>query len=157
MICIQNGLIHNAITKEAFTGDILIEGGKILEIGKDLGIQAGLGAPEESGQGSPDCTDKGGRTDIQVIDATGLQVYPGFVEAHGHIGLDGYGIGYEGMDYNEMNDIVCPQLRGIDGVKPLDPAFAMAAAAGVRDLAVPMCWGEPSLLSRRWEKGWRTW
>lgn len=43
MICIQNGLIHNAITKEAFTGDILIEGGKILEIGKDLGIQAGLG------------------------------------------------------------------------------------------------------------------
>ncbi len=136
MICIQNGLIHNAITKEAFTGDILIEGGKILEIGKDLGIQAGLGAPEESGQGSPDCTDKGGRTDIQVIDATGLQVYPGFVEAHGHIGLDGYGIGYEGMDYNEMNDIVCPQLRGIDGVKPLDPAFAMAAAAGVTSVCV---------------------
>lgn len=136
MICIQNGLIHNAITKEAFTGDILIEGGKILEIGQDLGIQAGLGAPGESGQGSPDCTDKGGRTDIQVIDATGLQVYPGFVEAHGHIGLDGYGIGYEGMDYNEMNDIVCPQLRGIDGVKPLDPAFAMAAAAGVTSVCV---------------------
>ena len=71
-----------------------------------------------------------------MIDATGLQVYPGFVEAHGHIGLDGYGIGYEGMDYNEMNDIVCPQLRGIDGVKPLDPAFAMAAAAGVTSVCV---------------------
>ena len=62
------------------------------------------------------------------MDAEGLHVYPGFVEAHGHIGLDGYGIGYEGMDYNEMNDIVTPHLRGIDGVKPMDAAFPHAAA-----------------------------
>ncbi len=41
--------------------------------------------------------------DAKIVDAEGLYVYPGFVEAHGHIGLDGYGIGYEGMDYNEMN------------------------------------------------------
>ena len=26
------------------------------------------------------------------------------MDAHTHIGLDGYGIGYEGCDYNEMND-----------------------------------------------------
>ena len=52
------------------------------------------------------------------------------------IGLDGYGIGYEGMDYNELNDIISPQMRGIDGVKPMDPAFAMAAAAGVTCVCV---------------------
>ena len=39
------------------------------------------------------------------------------------------GIGYEGMDYNELNDIVSPQLRGIDGVKPMDAAFPKAAEA----------------------------
>ena len=63
-------------------------------------------------------------------------MYPGFVEAHGHIGLDGYGIGYEGMDYNELNDIVSPQLRGIDGVKPMDAAFPKAAEAGVTCVCV---------------------
>ena len=114
MICIKNGQIHNAITPEAFPGDILIEDGKIKAIGTDLEVPEGAG----------------------VIDASGKQVYPGFVEAHGHIGLDGYGIGYEGMDYNEMNDIVCPQLRGLDGVKPFDPAFAMAAQAGVTCVCV---------------------
>ena len=72
----------------------------------------------------------------EIVDASGLQVYPGFVEAHGHIGLDGYGIGYEGMDYNELNDIISPQMRGIDGVKPMDPALPKAAAAGVTCVCV---------------------
>ncbi len=40
--------------------------------------------------------------------------------------LDGWGIGYEGADYNEMNDIVCPQLRGIDSFNPFDPTIRMA-------------------------------
>ena len=35
----------------------------------------------------------------KVIEATGLHVYPGFIDAHCHTGLDGYGIGYEGQDY----------------------------------------------------------
>ena len=35
-----------------------------------------------------------------------------------------------------MNDIVCPQMRGIDGVKPMDPAFRKAAAAGVTCVCV---------------------
>lgn len=109
MLCIKNGMVHDAIRKEAFQADILVENGKISAIGQNL--DAGVNA--------------------DIIDAEGLQVYPGFVEAHGHIGLDGYGIGYEGMDYNEMNDIISPQMRGIDGVKPLDAAFPKAAAAGV--------------------------
>ena len=109
MLCIKNGMVHDAIHKEAFQADILVKDGKISAIGQNL--------------------DAGENADI--IDADGLQVYPGFVEAHGHIGLDGYGIGYEGMDYNEMNDIISPQMRGIDGVKPLDAAFPKTAAAGV--------------------------
>ena len=114
MLCVRNGMIHDAIHEEAFRGDILMEDGKIKAIGRGLEIPEGT----------------------EVIDAEGLQVYPGFVEAHGHIGLDGYGIGYEGMDYNELNDIIRPQMRGIDGVKPLDPALPMAAAAGVTCVCV---------------------
>ncbi len=114
MLCIKNGMIHDAVHKEAFRSDILVENGKIVAIGENL---------EAAGN-------------ARIVDADGLQVYPGFVEAHGHIGLDGYGIGYEGMDYNELNDIISPQMRGIDGVKPLDPAFAKAAAAGVTCVCV---------------------
>lgn len=114
MLCVKNGMIHDAVHEENFRGDILVEEGKIRAIGENLEIPEGT----------------------EIVDAEGLQVYPGFVEAHGHIGLDGYGIGYEGMDYNELNDIISPQMRGIDGVKPMDPAFPMAAAAGVTCVCV---------------------
>ncbi len=117
MLFIRDGLIHDGIHREAFCGDILVEHGKIKAV-EPKGVLTEI--PEEA----------------RVIEAKGLSVYPGFVEAHGHIGLDGYGIGYEGMDYNEMNDIVCPQMRGIDGVKPMDPAFQKAAAAGVTCVCV---------------------
>ena len=105
---IKNGLIHDAVHREAYVADILLADGKIAAIG-------GLTAP----------------ADAAVFDADGLEVYPGFVDAHTHIGLDGYGIGYEGCDYNEMNDIWTPQLRAIDGINPRDPSLADARRAGV--------------------------
>ena len=108
MICIKNGTLHTAVSKETFIADILIDGGKIVKIGKGLSADG-----------------------AEVIDATGLQVYPGFVEAHCHIGLDGYGIGYEGHDYNELNDPVTPRVQAIDGINPFDPCMKMAAKAGV--------------------------
>lgn len=106
---IKNGLIHDAVHREAYAADILLADGKIAAIG------GGLTAP----------------ADAAVFDADGLEVYPGFVDAHTHIGLDGYGIGYEGCDYNEMNDIWTPQLRAIDGINPRDPSLADARRAGV--------------------------
>lgn len=105
---IRNAAIHTAVQPQVIQGDILIQNGKITAIG------VGLDAQGE-----------------EVFDATGLDAYPGFVEAHSHIGLDGYGIGYEGADYNEHSDPVVPQLRAIDGIEPTDPTFLHAARAGV--------------------------
>lgn len=104
MICIKNGRVHDAVHCEPYAADILIENGKIVKIGENL-------------------------TAGEVIDASGLEVYPGFVDAHTHIGLDGYG--EPGADYNEMNDICCPQLRAIDGIDPMDQSFVYARNAGV--------------------------
>jgi len=110
MLLIKNGLINTMTCPETFVGDILVDNGKIVSVGKDIEAPA----------------------DAQVIDATGKEVYPGFVEAHTHIGLDGYGVGaVEGKDYNEMNDIVASHLRGLDGINPFDVTFKMAAEAGV--------------------------
>ena len=117
MLCIKNGTLHTASNADArmrtFSADILIDAGKIQEIGINLS--------------TPDGRD--------VMDATGLHIFPGFVEAHCHTGLDGTAIGYEGHDYNELNDPVTPQLRAVDGINPLDPAFKEAALAGVTCIA----------------------
>nr|WP_289767639.1 amidohydrolase [uncultured Acetatifactor sp.] len=120
MFYIKNGMVHDGVHREGFPGDILVEDGKIKAIRKHMEEGHSMEVPAGA----------------EIVDAEGLQVYPGFVEAHGHIGLDGYGIGYEGMDYNELNDIISPQMRGIDGVKPMDPAFPKAAAAGVTCVCV---------------------
>ncbi len=114
MFCIREGLVHDAVSREPYTADIFVDDGVIKAMGEHLAVPEGT----------------------EEIDARGLSVYPGFVEAHGHIGLDGYGIGYEGQDYNEMGDILSPQLRGIDGIKPGDFAFREAAAAGVTCVCV---------------------
>lgn len=106
---IRGGLVHDAVHRDACKADILLADGKIAAIGTDLTAPA----------------------DTAVFDADGLDVFPGFVDAHTHIGLDGYGIGYEGCDYNEMNDIWTPQLRAIDGINPRDPSLADARKAGV--------------------------
>jgi len=108
MLLIKNATIFTAVDPKPISGDLLIENGRIVAIG-----------PQLSADGA------------EVFNASGLNVYPGFIDAHCHIGLDGYGIGYEGSDYNEYNDPVTPHLRAIDGIEPTDPTFAQAAAAGV--------------------------
>ncbi len=103
---IKNGLIHDGINREAYVADIEIKEGKIISIGKDL-------AGEE------------------IIDVSNLNVYPGLVEAHCHIGLDGYGIGFERADCNEYGNPDTPELRAIDGINPFDPTFEKAREAGI--------------------------
>lgn len=109
---IRNALIHDAVNPVPYQGDILIRDGKLISIGEKA---------EE---------------DDEILDAAGLNAYPGFIDAHSHIGLDGYG-GPTGTtyDYNEMNDICCPQLRGFDSYYALDPAIPMALAGGVTTVA----------------------
>ena len=106
---IRNGTVYDAVHREPYQADIRITDGKIAEIAPDL-------VPAEG---------------EEVIDASGLRVYPGFVEAHGHIGLDNYGMGPVGHDYNEMNDPITPQLRAIDSFNPMEKQISMALAAGV--------------------------
>ena len=109
---IKNAVIHDAIHEEPYFGDILVKNGKLASVG----IVAG--------------------TDGEVLDASGLHAWPGFIDAHSHIGLDAYG-GPTGntYDFNEMNDICCPELRGLDSYYAMDAAIPMALAGGVTTVA----------------------
>lgn len=73
----KNGVIHTGVQEIPIKGDILVEAGKIIEIGN---VSQNI--------------------NMEVIDLQGKLVYPGFVDAHCHIGLWESAIGFEGSDGN---------------------------------------------------------
>lgn len=70
-------------------------------------------------------------TDENSIDLNGMVIYPGFIDAHCHIGMWADGAGFEGDDGNEDTDPATPQLRAVDAVNPKDNCFEEALMAGV--------------------------
>ena len=108
VIFIKNGTV-NTITNGIVQEDILIENGKIVEIGNN--IVAPL--------------------DAEIIDAEGKFIYPGFIDAHTHLGLWEDAVGFEGADGNEETDPITPHLNPIDGINPMDRTFRDAVEGGV--------------------------
>lgn len=113
MIFIKNAKIYTMAQDIIENGCIIVESGKIKEIGTDLV------AP----------------LDATVIDAEGKNVFPGFIDAHCHIGMWEEGIGFEGADGNEMSDPITPHMRAIDAINPRDEAFENAIKGGVTSAA----------------------
>lgn len=113
MLFIKNAKIVTMTGETIENGCIFIEDGKIKEVGVDCV------AP----------------LDAEVIDAAGQFVYPGFIDAHCHIGMWEEGIGFEGADGNEMTDPITPHLRAIDAINPRDEAFENALKGGVTTAA----------------------
>ena len=108
MIFIKNGTI-NTITNGIIKGDILIENKKIKAIGENLEVPK----------------------DVKIIDAEGKLVFPGFIDAHTHLGLWEDGMGFEGADGNEETDPITPHLNPIDGINPMDNTFKEAREGGI--------------------------
>ncbi|MEQ8173938.1 MAG: amidohydrolase [Syntrophomonadaceae bacterium] len=117
MIAIKGGTLLTMDTPGIVErGTILVEGEHIKQVG---GV---VRTPR-------DCTQ---------IDADGLFICPGFIDAHTHIGLEEEIYRLEGNDVNEINDPVAPQLKAVDGVNFLDLAFKDALRGGVtRTLCLP--------------------
>ena len=66
-----------------------------------------------------------------IMDGKGLTLYPGFIDAHCHIGMWDDGLTFEGEDGNEDTDPSTPHLRAIDSINAMDDCFNDAIAAGV--------------------------
>lgn len=113
MILIRGGLVFTMTREMPSQLDVLLDGKKIVRIEPHI-------QPAE---------------DWTVIDASGLNVYPGFIDAHCHLGMSEEAIGFEGNDVNEMTEPVTPQLRAIDGLNPMDRAVREACEAGVTSVA----------------------
>ena len=107
---IMHAVIHTMTGNAIENGWIRTEDGIIKEIGSDL---------------------ENPQLDERVLDVQGAGVYPGFVDAHTHLGMWEDGLTFEGDDGNEETDPITPQLRAIDAINPIDRCFSEALAAGV--------------------------
>ena len=109
MRLIRNGCIYTMETEEHFYGDILIEKGKISKIAEKI---------KE--------TDK-----MEVLDAGGRMIFPGFIDAHSHIGICAERATSQGDASNEGTNPITPCMRAVDGINPMDSAFHNALASGI--------------------------
>ena len=109
-ILLKNGLHMDIDNGMISKKDILIEEGKIKNISENI-------KPETA--------------NLTTIDLKECYVYPGFIDCHTHMGIIEEGTGKLGMDNNEDSNPVTPELRAIDGINPLDMAFADAFRHGI--------------------------
>lgn len=69
--------------------------------------------------------------DEKMVDLMDRDVYPGFIDAHTHLGMFEDAITFEGDDGNEETEPLTPQLRALDAINPLDRCFTEALQEGV--------------------------
>ena len=89
---IKNGTVHTGTGAVLANTSILINNGKIEKIGTDVTAPAG---------------------DVRIVDATGMQVYPGFILSNTTIGLREIGSQVRGSnDFNELGELN-PNVKSI--------------------------------------------
>ena len=114
MLLIQHGTLHTMESDDPIQADLLIKDGKIAKIARKV-------SPEK---------------DVQILNAEGLHIYPGFIDAHSHIGIAEEQTTAQTDPSNEGTDPVTPFIRAIDGINPMDSAFHNALAAGITGVMV---------------------
>jgi len=68
---------------------------------------------------------------VDVVDATGKWVLPGFIDAHVHAGVSEESQGWAGQDTNERTSPNTAQVRALDAINPADQGFRDAIGGGV--------------------------
>jgi len=99
-ILVRNGTLLTVTAGTLPETDVLVRDGKIAQIGKQIRVSAGT----------------------TVIDATGMYVMPGIIDAHSHIGIDAV---------NEGTNPVTAEVAVGDAIDPNDISIYRALAGGV--------------------------
>jgi len=103
------------------SGTVLVQDGRIAAVGESVAVPGG----------------------VEVVDAAGGWVLPGFIDAHAHVGVHEEAEGWAGSDTNEMTDPVMAQVRAIDAINPADLGFRDAITGGVLAVNVNPGSGNP--------------
>lgn len=109
-ILIKGGMLHT-MQELLFCGDVLVEDGKIAAVGPSLEAK-----------------------DAQIIDASGLHVLPGLIDAHSHIGLFDFNHDKSVDDANEMTDPVSAAMDARYGMNPKARELQVAYEHGITSM-----------------------
>jgi len=109
MLLVQNGLLYTMESEQPTPADLLVRDGKIAEIAPHI-------------KKTPS---------MKTLDASGLRVFPGFIDAHSHLGIAEEKSSLQGDESNEGTNPLTPCIRAIDAINPMDSAFHNALAAGI--------------------------
>ena len=126
-VLFKNGQVITVSAETIPGGDILIQGTKIVMVGRGLSVPAGA----------------------EVIDLNGRWVMPGIIDSHSHIALEG--------DVNEMGDLITAEVDCLDIINPQDINIFYALTGGVTSIhtmhgsANPIG-GKGIVLKMRWGK-----
>jgi imidazolonepropionase-like amidohydrolase len=126
-VLLKNGNIITVSGETIPGGDILVQGTKIIKVGKGLPTPAGA----------------------EVIDLNGRWVMPGIIDSHSHIALEG--------DVNEMGNLITAEVDCKDVINPQDINILYALTGGVTSIhtmhgsANPIG-GKGIVLKMRWGK-----
>lgn len=126
---IRNATIMTASHGVIENGAVLIRNGKIVAVGKASEVKAGA--------------------DARVIDATGMYLTPGFVDAHSHTALDGVNEGSQSVTamvrmrdvVNDTDINIYRQLAG--GMTTIHQLHGSANAIGGQNSIIKLKWGRP--------------
>ena len=108
---LKNAVLHTMEGIDYENGWMTVENGVITGLGP-MGI-----CPQQPGE--------------EWLDLDGAHIYPGFIDAHTHLGMWEDGLTFKGDDGNEETDPITPQLRAIDALNPMDRCFREALESGV--------------------------
>jgi len=111
---IRNATVLTGTDKEIDGGDVLMQNGKIVAVGKNLTAPA----------------------NAVVIDGKGKFVTPGVIDIHSHLGVYPSPSNEATADGNEMVNPVTAYVRAENSVWPQDPGFTRALAGGVTTLEI---------------------
>jgi imidazolonepropionase-like amidohydrolase len=111
---VRGGRVHTQTERGVVEGDVLIEDGEIVAVGD-------VDAP----------------SDAHEIDADGLEVTPGLIDAHSHAGMAEWGEPEDG-DFNEGTSATTPHVNALDGFHPRDEELKHAFQNGVTTVSSRM-------------------
>lgn len=114
MLLIQNGAVYTMEEKRPISADILVDNGKIIKISTKIAQNGSM----------------------RVFNAQGLNVFPGFIDAHSHIGISEEKVSSQNDSTNESTNPITPAIRAIDAINPMDSAFHNALAIGITGVMV---------------------
>jgi imidazolonepropionase-like amidohydrolase len=110
---LRNATVHTVSGPNIDNGSVLVLDGKIAEVGTKLTIKA----------------------KVKVIDAKGLHVYPGMIDAGSLVGISEISSVRETSDYGEIGEFN-PQLRTAIAVNPSSEHIPVTRANGITSVLV---------------------